>query len=75
MRAPAGVGIAGCPPAAALAPYARAYDRVVGRRRRMGGWLAPLLARRALSDAVAGWIGRLPLLARALVADAAAYGR
>ncbi|MFM2092390.1 MAG: hypothetical protein RLZZ127_2879 [Planctomycetota bacterium] len=59
----------------ALAPYARAYDRIVGRRRRMGGVLVRLIERRRLSDAIAAWLGHLPLAARLLVADAAAYGR
>jgi flavin-dependent dehydrogenase len=61
--------------ARALAPYARAYDRIVGRRRRMGGLLVRLIERRRLSDTLAAWLGHLPLAARLLVADAAAYGR
>ena len=41
----------------------------------MGGVLVRLIERRRLSDTLAAWLGHLPLAARLLVADAAAYGR
>ncbi len=71
----AAVDLTRSPSAAALAPYATAHERGIGRRHRMGEALQGVLARRAVSEAVAGLLGRARLLARLAIADAAGYRR
>jgi flavin-dependent dehydrogenase len=58
-----------------LACYARTFRAVIGRRRSVGEALQGVLARRRAAESVAALIGRLPLLARLLVADASGYRR
>lgn len=60
---------------AGLPAYAAAFRRLVGRRRSIGEALQGLLARRRISEGLVGMLGRLPLAARLLVADAAGYRR
>ena len=71
----ASVDIARSPTASALAGYARAHAQGIGRRQRMGEALQGVIARRAVSEAVAGLLGRVHLLARLAIADAAGYVR
>lgn len=58
-----------------LRGYADAYGRRIGRRHRLGEALQGLLGRRSVSERLAGWLGRSPLLSHLLVADAAGYRR
>lgn len=68
-----GVDLDRMPPAHELAPYAQAFHTAIGRRRSVGELLQGVLARRRASEWLAGAIGRLPLLARLLVADSAGF--
>ncbi|MBA3684948.1 MAG: FAD-dependent monooxygenase [Planctomycetes bacterium] len=65
----------GHPPVAQLQCYATAYARTIGRRRRFGDALQPVLARRRLSDGLAAVLGRIPLLAAWTIAEASGYRR
>jgi menaquinone-9 beta-reductase len=58
-----------------LPAYAGAFQRLVGRRRSIGEALQGLLARRRISEVLVTLLGRLPIAARLLVADAAGYRR
>jgi menaquinone-9 beta-reductase len=58
-----------------LPAYAAAFHATVGRRRRIGEVVQGLLTRRRSSEGLVGALGRLPLVARLLVADAAGYRR
>lgn len=58
-----------------LPAYAGAFRRMVGHRRSIGEALQGLLSRRRLSEGLVAVLGRLPLAARLLVADAAGYRR
>lgn len=58
-----------------LPAYSAAFARTVGRRRRIGESLQSMLSRRRLSEALLAAVAGLPLAARLLVADAAAYRR
>lgn len=58
-----------------LPAYAASFNALVGRRRRIGEALQGLLARRRISEGLVTMLGRLPLVARLLVADAAGYRR
>ncbi len=56
-----------------LAPYANAFALKIGRRRVIGEALQRILLRRRMAESVAAVIGRVPLLARLMVADAAGF--
>ena len=61
------------PTADDLAPYARAHRSTIGRRRSLGQALQGVLARRRATEGLAALIGRIPMLGRLLVADAAGF--
>lgn len=63
------------PTAHELAAYAHTFRSVIGWRRTVGEALQGILARRRTAESVAALIGRVPLLARLLVADAAGFSR
>ncbi len=62
-------------PAASLQPYAQQFNQHIGRRHRLGRLLQYIVDRRRLSDFTSKFLRHQPLLAHALVADAAAYQR
>lgn len=61
------------PTADDLAPYARAHQSTIGHRRSMGEALQGVLARRRATEGLAALIGRIPMLGRLLVAEAAGF--
>jgi 2-polyprenyl-6-methoxyphenol hydroxylase-like FAD-dependent oxidoreductase len=67
------VGLDRMPAAGALAAYGRAFHAAIGRRRAIAEGIQGLLARRRGADAVAALTGRIPLLARLLVAEASGF--
>ncbi len=63
------------PSARELMPYAHSHHQAIGRRRVIGEALQGVLARRRAAETIAALIGRFPLVARLLVADAAGFSR